>query len=122
MGTVCNLTINDRQVEATEGTTILDAARSADIFIPTLCSHPLLKPLGACRLCVVEINDGNRSSMVNSCTYPVMEGLDVKTESPTLREVRKVLVELLLARAPKAKIVQRLAQEDGVENTRLKVE
>ncbi len=122
MGPVCNLIINGRTVKANEGATILDAARSADIFIPTLCSHPLLKPAGACRLCIVEIKDGNRSLMGTSCTYPVAEGLDVQTDSPAVREVRKVLVELLLARAPKAKIVQRLAREYGVENTRLKVE
>lgn len=122
MGSVYKFTINDRPVEAGEGTTILEAARSADIYIPTLCSHPLLKPLGACRLCIVEITDGSRSFMGTSCTYPVAEGLGVKTDSPAVNEVRKVLIELLLARAPKAKIVQRLAQEYGVVNTRLKVE
>ena len=122
MGTVFNLTINDRQVEAQEGMTILEAARSADIYIPTLCSHPLLKPLGACRLCVVEITDGGRSLMGASCTYPVAAGLDVKTDSPAVIEARKVLIELLLARTPKARIVQRLAQEYGVANSRLRVE
>lgn len=122
MADVYKLTINNRQIVAKEGTTILDAARSADIFIPTLCFHPLLKPLGACRLCIVEINDGGRSLMGASCTYPVSEGLDVQTDSPAVLEARKVLIELLLARAPKAKLVQRLAYEYGVGNTRLKVE
>lgn len=122
MAQVYNLTINDRQVKAEEGMTILDAARSVGIDIPTLCSHPLLKPLGACRLCIVEIKNGNRSLVGTSCTYSVAEGLEVKTDTPEIREARKVLIELLLARAPKAKIVQRLAKEYGVTNTRLKVQ
>jgi ferredoxin len=121
MGAVCKLTINDRQIEAKEGMTILEAARSVDIYIPTLCYHPLLKPLGGCRLCVVEIIDGNRSIMGTSCTYPVAEGLDVKTDSAAIIEARKVLVEFLLARTPKARLIQRLARQYGVENTRLEV-
>ncbi len=121
MGAVCKLTINDRQIEAKEGMTILEAAGSADIYIPTLCSHPLLKPFGACRLCVVEINDGNRFVMGSSCTCPVAEGLDVKTDSPAVIETRRILIEFLLARTPKARVVQRLAKQYGVEKTRLKV-
>lgn len=116
-----SLTINDQAVRSEEGMTILEAAWSANIYIPTLCYHPLLEPLGACRLCVVEINDGVRSRLVTSCTYPVEEGLEVKTDSPLVVETRKMLIELLLARAPKAGVVQRLAREYGVEKTQLKI-
>jgi bidirectional [NiFe] hydrogenase diaphorase subunit len=116
-----SLTINGQSVRADEGMRILEAARLANIYIPTLCYHPLLEPLGACRLCVVEINNGVRSRLVTSCTYPVEEGLKVKTDSPLVVETRKMLIELLLARAPKAGVVQRLAQEYGVEKTQLKI-
>lgn len=110
-----SLTIDNRSIQAEEGTTILEAARCEDIHIPTLCYFPLLKPLGGCRLCVVEIISGGRSRLVTSCTYPVEEGLDVKTRSPEVIEVRKMLVELLLARAPKARAVRLLAREYGIE-------
>ena len=116
-----SLSINNQTVEAEQGMTILEAARSADIYIPTLCHHPLLEPLGACRLCVVEISDGTRSRMVTSCTYPVEDGLEVRTDSAAVIEVRKMLVELLLARAPKAVAVQVLARQYGIEETRFKV-
>jgi bidirectional [NiFe] hydrogenase diaphorase subunit len=110
-----SLTIDNRSIQAEEGTTILEAARGEDINIPTLCYFPLLKPLGGCRLCVVEIISGGRSRLVTSCTYPVEEGLEVKTRSPEVIEVRKMLVELLLARAPKARAVRFLAREYGIE-------
>lgn len=116
-----SLTINDQSIKAEEGMTILEAAGSKNIYIPTLCYHPLLEPFGACRLCVVEINDGVRSRMVTSCTYPVEEGLEVKTDSTEVVETRKMLIELLLARAPKARVAQRLAQEYGIEKTQLKI-
>ncbi|MCJ7594444.1 MAG: 2Fe-2S iron-sulfur cluster-binding protein, partial [Desulfobacterales bacterium] len=114
------LTINGRPIEAEQGLTILQAAQGADIPIPTLCSHPLLKPYGACRLCVVELSNGKGSKMVTSCTYPVEEGMEVKTDSPSVIDVRRMLVELLVARAPGARVVQRLAREYGIEETRAK--
>lgn len=116
---VC-LTIDGQSLEAKEGMTLLEAARSLNIHIPTLCSHPLLKPLGACRLCIVEVSNGTSSRMVTSCTYPVEEGSEVKTNSPAVLEARKMLVELLLARAPRASVVQRLAEEYGIEKPQLK--
>lgn len=115
-----SLTINERRIQAEEGATILEAARGADIYIPTLCYFHLLKPYGGCRLCVVEISDRIRSRLVTSCTYPVEEGLEVKTETPEVVEVRKMLVEFLLARAPNARAVQFLAREYGIEKPLLK--
>ncbi|MCP4681223.1 MAG: 4Fe-4S dicluster domain-containing protein [Desulfobacterales bacterium] len=116
-----NLTINERNIQAEEGMTILEVARKEDIYIPTLCYHPLLKPLGACRLCVVDISvGGGPSRMVTSCTFPVEEGLVVASDSAEIIQVRKMLVELLVARAPKAKAVQFLAREYGIEKSLLK--
>jgi heterodisulfide reductase subunit A2 len=116
------LEIDGKEVRAKEGTTILEAARSVGIDIPTLCYHRALTPYGGCRLCTVEIFRGRRSRIVTSCVYPVEEGLVVKTKSDTVIRDRKMLIELMLARAPKAKVIQDLAKEYGVEKTRFKIE
>jgi len=102
--------------------TILEAAKSVGINIPTLCYHPALTPFGACRICSVEITQRGRSRIVTSCVYPVEEGLVVKTRSDKVIRERRVLIELMLARAPKAKVIQDLAHEYGIEKTRFKVE
>ena len=94
------LIINDEEVKAEEGMTILEAARSAGIDIPTLCYHEKLAPYGACRLCMVEIVRGQQSRLVASCVYPVEDGLIVKTESDRVTKGRKMLLELMWARAP----------------------
>lgn len=99
MGEVA-LIINDKEVKAKEGTTILEAAQSVGIDIPTLCYHEKLAPFGACRLCTVEIVKGQRSRLVTSCVYTVEDGLIVKTESEPVIKIRKMLLELMWARAP----------------------
>ncbi|HEY92998.1 MAG TPA: 4Fe-4S binding protein [Dehalococcoidia bacterium] len=116
------LQIDGREVKAEEGKTILDMAKSLGIDIPTLCYHPALSPFGACRLCSVEIISRGRSRIVTSCNYPVEEGLVVNTKSPDVIELRKMLVELMLARCPNVKIIQDLAKEYGVEKPRFKLE
>ena len=73
------LQIDGREVKAEEGKTVLEAAKSLGIDIPTLCYHPALAPFGACRLCSVEILSRGRSRIVTSCNYPVEEGLVVNT-------------------------------------------
>ncbi|MBA7669705.1 Ferredoxin-type protein NapF [subsurface metagenome] len=118
-----SLKIDDKEVVAEEGTTVLEAARSVGIDdIPTLCYHEALEPYGACRLCTVEIISKGRSRLVTSCTYLVEEGLEVKTRNDMVINGRKMLIELLLARCPEAKVIQDLAKEYGVEKTRFKVE
>jgi len=94
------LNINDEEVKAKKGMTILEAARSAGIDIPTLCHHEKLAPYGACRLCTVEIVKGQRSRLVASCVYLVEDGLIVKTESEPVIKIRKMILELMWARAP----------------------
>jgi NADH dehydrogenase/NADH:ubiquinone oxidoreductase subunit G len=88
-------TIDGRQVKAKEGTTILEAARANGIEIPTLCYHQDLTPLGACRLCVVEV-EGSRT-LVGSCHTPITEGMVIHTRSDKVLATRKMIVELLLA-------------------------
>ena len=108
------LTINDRSVMAVEGMTILQAAQSEGIEIPTLCHLPRLTPAGACRLCTVEISKGGRSRLVVSCVYPVEEGLEVQTESERVRKGRKLILELLLARAPGVQALREYGVKYGV--------
>jgi len=93
-----NLVINGEQVRAQEGMSILEAAREADIFIPTLCHHAEIDAYGACRLCVVELRQGDRSRVVASCLYPVAEGLVVETESEKIKNYRRTILNLLLQR------------------------
>lgn len=94
-----NLTINGKHIQASQGATILEAARSAGVYIPTLCHHPDLRPEGACRLCMVEASGAR--TLVASCVYPVSEGMEVKTNTSKVREARKMVVELMLANHPK---------------------
>jgi len=88
------LNIDGQEIIAVDGMTVLDAALANDIYIPHLCHHPDLKPVGACRLCGVEIDDGK---MTMSCLTPVQEGMDVKTDSPEIAQARKIAMELLIA-------------------------
>jgi len=92
------LMINNIKVKAEKGMTILNAAKSVGINIPTLCHMKDLFPTGACRICVVEI-DGMRG-LTPSCAYPVSEGMIVQTNSPRVRRARKTIVELLVENHP----------------------
>lgn len=110
--------INGLYTTAPVGTTLLQVTRAMDIEIPTLCYHHDLKPEGQCRLCLVEIGEWPQTRLVNSCTYPVEKGLKVQTHSEKVLEARRMVLELLLARAPKAEIVQKLAAEHGISQSR----
>ena len=90
------LQIDGRSVEAPEGASILQAARSAGIEIPTICYLEGLNEIGACRVCVVEVEGLDRLSA--ACNTPVEEGISVLTNSPRVRSTRRVNVELLLSR------------------------
>lgn len=116
------LQIDGREVEAKEGMTILEAARSAGISIPTLCHHEKLTPYGACRLCVVEADAGGRTSLVAACLYPVEKNLVVRTRSEKVDKTRKMILELLLAHAPDAPALQELAREYGADRDRFEKE
>ncbi len=92
------LTIDGQEVEARQGMTVLEAAQSADIYIPTLCADPDLEPYGACRLCVVEIE--KMRGLPIACTTPATDGMVVHTNTPAVNEARRTTVELLLADHP----------------------
>jgi bidirectional [NiFe] hydrogenase diaphorase subunit len=116
------LQIDGREVKAKEGMTILEAAQSAWIFIPTLCHHEKLEPYGACRICTVEIETRGRTNLVAACLYPVEQNLVVRTRSKRVDKIRKTILELLLAHAPEAGVLQDLAQEYGANKARFEKE
>lgn len=109
------LVINGRNVTAEEGMTILEAARNVGVDIPTLCHLEEVAPFGACRLCTVEIAKGGRSRLVASCCYPAEEGLNVQTESERLTKGRKLILEMMLARAPGVQALRDYAGRYGAE-------
>ena len=109
------LTIDGKNISVPEGTMLLEAGRQAGIAIPTLCAHEAVSRSGACRLCVVEIKKGNRTRIVTSCLYAVEEGLIVDTKSERVLNVRRLVMELLLARCPESEVLQKLAKELGVD-------
>jgi len=97
------LTIDGSQLSGREGMTILKVAQDSGIDIPTLCYHQSLTPIGACRLCVVEV-EGSKT-LVASCHTPIMSGMVIHTNSPKVLATRKLIVELLLASHPESCIV-----------------
>ena len=134
------LYINGLEAKAEEGQTVLEVARWLGIEIPTLCHYEGLSLYGACRLCLVEIGNppwfpprldgrvetgrsgGGKTRLVTSCLYPVKEGLYVRTHSERVVKVRKMLMELLLARCPGSKKLQDMAAKMGLTRVRFKPE
>ncbi len=119
MSAACRVTVNGRVVEVPPGTLVTDAARMAEIHVPIFCSHQKLPPLGACRICVVEIGmpklGPERKPVLNpdgtpeiawmpkvqtGCTTPVADGMHVRTESATAVKARKGVMEFLLVNHP----------------------
>jgi NADH dehydrogenase/NADH:ubiquinone oxidoreductase subunit G len=116
------LTIDGRPVNSPRGRYVLQAARSAGIEIPTLCDHSALDPIGACRLCMVEIthpNWGGWSGLMIACLYPVSEGIQVQTRSPRVLDARRGVLALLAARCPASSRIQRLARQYGASPSAL---
>jgi bidirectional [NiFe] hydrogenase diaphorase subunit len=110
--------INGQLLQVPENTTIIEAAKTIGINIPSLCHKKDVLPYGACRLCLVEIEISGKSSLVASCGYYVKEGLKVKTDSPRVLRTRKLMVELLYSMMPESKFIQKLANEFKIEKSR----
>ena len=117
-----SLQIDGKQVVATEGTTILEAARSLGIEIPTVCDHAQLSPYGACRICTVEADSNGRTNLVASCQYPVEKDMVVRTKTEKVDKIRKVLLEQMLSHAPDSEQLVALAQIYGADRNRFEKE
>ncbi len=113
-----SLQIDGKTVAARAGMSLLEAARGAGISIPTVCYHEKLEPFGGCRLCIVEAEAGGRTSLVAACVFPVQNDLVVRTRSPQIDRIRKVLTEQLLAYAPESEVLQNLAREYKADKDR----
>jgi len=94
------LTINGKEKKVEDGTTILQAAQAAGIYIPTLCTHQHLTPFGACRLCIVEVE--GKEGFHTSCTTPASKGMRVMTETDAVKKMRKNILEFILSEHPSA--------------------
>lgn len=116
-----SLTINGRAVEAKPDETLLAVARRYGIEIPTLCEHKAMLPYGVCRLCVVDIDKGDWKKMVISCVYQPHEGDIVETDSARVRQTRRMVLELLMARCPQVAQIRRLGKEYGATPARFQV-
>jgi len=111
------VTIDGITVQVEKESTILQAAEKAGIWIPTLCYNPALEPVGACRLCMVEIDRGGWKQLVTACNYPVRRDLTVSVSSERAVKTRQGVMKLLLARAPESAELHDMAERMGVRST-----
>jgi bidirectional [NiFe] hydrogenase diaphorase subunit len=109
--------IDDREVRVPGNSTILDAAKKAGIWIPTLCFHPALSSHSTCRICMVELDRGSWKQLVTACNYPVRKDITVSVASKRAVNARKGVMELLLARVPDCEEIKELADKMGVKET-----
>ena len=93
-----SITIDGQEVKTTSDKTLIQAANEAGVYVPYLCYHPGMKPYGACRMCVVEVEGAPGTPA--SCTLPVREGMVVHTKSESVVDVRDNVMDLLLAEHP----------------------
>jgi len=123
------VTIDGIQVEVPKGSTVLEAARLANIDIPTLCYLKGINEIGACRMCVVEVKGAR--ALQAACVYPVSDGMEIRTNTPAVREARKVNLELILSNHDRSCLtcvrnqsceLQELAQKLGVNEIRFEGE
>jgi len=116
------LQIDGKEVKAKEAMTVLEAAKEAGVEIPTLCYLEKLKPYGACRICSVEVARKGSVRIVASCGYPVEQGLVVRTRSPRIDRIRKVIIELIalttMIDGEVAGEIKKLAKEYGANTHR----
>ena len=113
-----SIVLDGRRVEARLHEPLLEVAMRAGVDILHLCHHPALEASGACRLCLVEVARRGRRALVASCTYPAEHGIEVVTSSEKIHRHRRMILELLLARAPGVPVIRELAAGYGVEEPR----
>lgn len=120
--TEIRMKIDGKEVRASGGMTVLEAARSAGVSIPTLCHHDQLQPYGGCRLCIVEVQTESGKSIVASCVHQAEDDLVISTRSDKIDRIRKSILELLLAHAPDSPPLQELAVEYGADTSKFEQE
>jgi len=119
MAQVVTYTIMGAEHEAERGTSLLAELRRHGYEVPSLCFNENLSPYGACRLCLVEVKKGRRQKLTTSCNYPVQDGIEVFLDTERVQRNRRMVLELLLAQAPKApRELRALADRYGVTDIR----
>jgi len=118
MSDFVNITIDGAKIKAPQGSYVLDAALDYGICIPSLCHIRGVTPIGACRICIVEVIKNGRSKVTASCTLEVEEGMVILAHSQKILKARKNLAEMLVAQAPNSKAIQDIAARCGVKNVR----
>ncbi len=117
--------IDGLEVEVPEGTTILEAAKTVQVKIPTLCKHPDLPPSASCGICIVRVK--GRNKMLRACCTPIEDGMEIITNDPEIVEVRRTVLELILSNHPDECLIcgrnnncelQQLASEFGIRENR----
>ncbi|MDR0992639.1 MAG: [FeFe] hydrogenase, group A [Ruminococcus sp.] len=119
------VTVNGVEVEAPKGTTVLDAAKLAEVEIPTLCYMRKINEIGACRICMTEVDEGRGKRLVAACVYPISNGMKIYTNTQTVINSRKTTLELILSTHNKKCLscvrsdnceLQKLCRDLGVED------
>ena len=125
MSEMLNVKINGQAIQVAKGSTILEAAHQANVTIPTLCYMKDINEIGACRMCMVEANEGRGFRCVAACVYPVTEGMEILTNSPKVLDSRKKTLELILSNHERKCLscvrsnnceLQKLAKDLGVDD------
>jgi NADH dehydrogenase/NADH:ubiquinone oxidoreductase subunit G len=117
-----HLTIDGQEVEAEKGQMVLPTCLDAGFDIPHLCYNESVKPYGACRLCLVEVRTNGRNRMTTACTHPVMEGIEVLTQTERVLRARKLVIELIWAMCPGDEEIEEMARDLNLENIRFEKE
>ena len=118
MSEYVTLAINGAKVRAEKGTSVLDVALDYGICIPHLCHMKGLTPIGACRICIVEVVKHGRSKVTASCTLEAEEGMVVLAHTEKILKARKNIAEMLVTEAPNSRAIQDIAVRCGVKKTR----
>ena len=125
MSEMLNVKINGQAIQVPKGATILEAAHQANVTIPTLCFLKEINEIGACRMCIVEANEGRGFRCVAACVYPCTEGMEILTNSPKVVDSRKKTLELILSNHDRKCLscvrsnnceLQKMAKDLGIED------
>lgn len=122
MSKIVEITVNGMKIKAKEGEFLLGILLTKGFEVPHLCYHEAVTPYASCRLCLVEVNRGNGFRIATSCNHPVMDGMEVRLDTPEILEERRNVFEVLLAQAPDSQNLRLYAKKWGVEGTFLRVQ
>jgi aldehyde:ferredoxin oxidoreductase len=112
------VTIDGQKTEVAPGTYVLAAAKQLGVTIPALCDSELVEPYGACRVCSVEVFDGRKRRIVTACNYPLTKPTEVFTRSEKALKVRRLTLEMMLARWPNVPVLKEMAADVGLAEAR----